>query len=757
MHPVNKSLIPINLSSIFEPLKIEAYLEANEDESHFYDTFSNLIKAQFDLGLPFILALVKDIGSSALYCFEAEKLKEWAKAHETNPLTNSKIERIFQFTINSNKNYHFNYSGEWDLKEGKLILGKNLKVSGNKSFMKIEGDYKMFSLSPLITYLFVDINDCVYIPSTEKKITFSNIIALQKKKNIPYIFAAVKDKNLDKISFFETSNFQTSKINPVTNQEIDKLIYCMLKLDQTQKTVINYIGAQQEIGDKKCFLDTCFKATSGNVEAQYMLGTYNSQGKGVAQNLSEAYKWFKIAAEADHREAQFELGICYNEGKGIKKDCKKAITYFTNAAKKNYIEAIYQLGLNHWNGQGVVKDLKLAGQFFLLAKEEGHELAKKKFDDWWENAPGKEEGQIPYYLGLRYFKGDYIEKNIEKALQFLIQAAELEYSFANVELGIYYLGVGKLEMGITWLKKGSDLEDMYAQYQLGTCYCNGVGVAQDIKKAAYYFELSANQGCLNAQDMISFNYLEGSGVEQNFEKAVYYLKLSAAQGSKTAQYRLALHYKKGVGVDKDFKETIKWLTFAAKQGFAAAEYKLGFYYFNGTGVKQNYKLAANYYELAAEKGYDKAQFKLGLCYEKGEGVKQNDELSLKYLMLSADQNYVHALHKMGVNYANGQGVPKNLTFAVKYFTAGSEQNSAACMYELAICYNDGLGVPINEELGQKYWRQAAEKGHKEAQFNLGIHFFKKGSQEDIADGTHYIKLAADQGHKGAKTFLKISK
>ncbi len=76
MIPVNQSLIPINLSSIFEPLKIEAYLEANEDESHFYESYSDLIKAQFDIGLPFVLALVKDIGSSALYCFDAEKLKE---------------------------------------------------------------------------------------------------------------------------------------------------------------------------------------------------------------------------------------------------------------------------------------------------------------------------------------------------------------------------------------------------------------------------------------------------------------------------------------------------------------------------------------------------------------------------------------------------------------------------------------------------------------------------------------------------------
>jgi len=755
MNPVNKSLIPIHLSSIFEPLKIEAYLEGNDDESHFYESFSDLIKAQFDLGLPFVLALVKDIGSSALYCFEAEKLKEWAVKQGTNPLTNSKIERIFQFSISSNKNYHFNYSGEWDLKEGKLILGKNLKVSGKKSFMRIEGDYKIFSLRPLITYLFVDVNDCVYIPSTQKKITFSNIIALQKKKNIPYIFAAVKDKNAlqNKISYFETSNFQTSKINPVTNQEIDKLIYCMLSFDQTQKPIINYLGAQKEMGDKKCFLDTCFKATSGDVEAQYILGTYYKEGKGVAKNFSEAYRWFKIAAEAEYTEAQFELGMCYNEGKGIKKDCKKAITYLTIASKKNYIEALYQLSLNYLNGQGVVKDVHTAMNLLSLAKEERHELAKIKFDEWYETSQQKLEGYIHHNLGTDYFTGEFIGKDVNKALKYWTLAANVGLAASAYEIGNCLNEIDKCEDAITWLKIGADLGSKEAELSLGMSYSEGRGVAINYEKAFYYVNLSASEDSAVAQYALGIFYLKGVGVVQNEETAIYYLELSANQGYRQAQFNLGFLY----GSKKDYKLSIKWLTLAEKQGCAEAQASLGVYYLQGLGLKQNSKMAFKYFLLSANQGNASGQFKIGFCYQEGEGVTQNNELSLKYFMLSADQNYGGAQHVMGMKYLSGKGVAQDYTLAVKYFTLSSEQGTPDSMYQLALCWNHGLGVPKDEELGCKYWRLAAEKGYDEAQFTLGIHCFGKGSQQDIAEGMQFIKLAADQGHKGALNFTKISK
>ncbi len=459
----------------------------------------------------------------------------------------------------------------------------------------------MFSLSPLITYLFVDINDCLYIPSSQKKIPFSNIIALQKKINTPYIFAVVKDKNSDKISYFETSNFQTNKINPVTNQEIDKLIYCMLKLDQTQKPIINYLGSQCETGDKKCFLDTCFKATSRDVEAQYMLGTYYKEGKGVAQNLTEAYKWFKIAAEVDHREAQFELGICYNEGKGIKKDCKKANIYFTIAAKKNHIEAIYQLGLNYWNGQGVVKNVDTASSLFSLAKEEGHLLSKIKFDEWHETLQVKVEGQIHHNLGAEYYYGDFIGKDIDKALKFFMLAANVGCAESAYWIGNHY-DDDRLEDAIHWLTKAADLGNKKAQFLLGCYYKKGHGVIESFEKAFYYVELSANQGLPEAQMFLSLFYQHGLVVEQNLERAAFYLKLSSFLGLKDAQHRLGIYYERGIGVTQDFKEAAKLFELSANQGYEKSQLKMAAYYKTGKGVKPDLKKSKKFLELGLAQG-----------------------------------------------------------------------------------------------------------------------------------------------------------
>jgi len=55
-------------------------------------------------------------------------------------------------------------------------------------------------------------------------------------------------------------------------------------------------------------------ADEGVVEAQAIMGTWYSQGKGVPQNYAEAMKWFRRAADQDNSEAQLNLGILYESG-----------------------------------------------------------------------------------------------------------------------------------------------------------------------------------------------------------------------------------------------------------------------------------------------------------------------------------------------------------------------------------------------------------------------------------------------------------
>ena len=47
----------------------------------------------------------------------------------------------------------------------------------------------------------------------------------------------------------------------------------------------------------------------GNVDAQLNLGDIYARGDGVPENLAEAVKWLRRAAEQGHADAQFSLAV----------------------------------------------------------------------------------------------------------------------------------------------------------------------------------------------------------------------------------------------------------------------------------------------------------------------------------------------------------------------------------------------------------------------------------------------------------------
>ena len=48
----------------------------------------------------------------------------------------------------------------------------------------------------------------------------------------------------------------------------------------------------------------------------------HSKGEGIPQNLSEALKWYRKAADQGHAKAQNDLGVLYYEGEGVPKNYK---------------------------------------------------------------------------------------------------------------------------------------------------------------------------------------------------------------------------------------------------------------------------------------------------------------------------------------------------------------------------------------------------------------------------------------------------
>lgn len=132
-------------------------------------------------------------------------------------------------------------------------------------------------------------------------------------------------------------------------------------------------------------IDTLYSST-----AQYNLGVYYSTN-GDKKNLEKDFSWFKLSADSGDAKAQSTIGLYYLKGLGVNKSYDKALEYFEKAAEQGYAPAQYNLGALCYNGQvfrpGITMDyLKaLAKDLFTESAAQGHELARKKLDNWNKN------------------------------------------------------------------------------------------------------------------------------------------------------------------------------------------------------------------------------------------------------------------------------------------------------------------------------------------------------------------------------------
>jgi TPR repeat protein len=65
-------------------------------------------------------------------------------------------------------------------------------------------------------------------------------------------------------------------------------------------------------------------------------------GQGVKQDLAEAARWYRRAAQQGHVPAQYSLGLMYYNGQGVRQDNVQAHLWFSLAAEGGEMEAVSQ-------------------------------------------------------------------------------------------------------------------------------------------------------------------------------------------------------------------------------------------------------------------------------------------------------------------------------------------------------------------------------------------------------------------------------
>lgn len=189
-----------------------------------------------------------------------------------------------------------------------------------------------------------------------------------------------------------------------------------------------------------------------------------------------------------------------------------------------------------------------------------------------DGAPDSDEQRADeaFAKGLAYKNGDGVEKDNEKAVAFFKTAAELGHVQAQLAVGGYYYMKNDCGEAVKWLQMAADLGNAEALFNMGVFYTEGMGVDQDLPKAADFFYRAARRRHAEAQYAYADFCAQGIGVEQDMEKAVRWFREAAEQGNMDAMFRLGQCYEEGQGVPVDFSQARQWYSAANEKGHRGA-------------------------------------------------------------------------------------------------------------------------------------------------------------------------------------------
>lgn len=176
-------------------------------------------------------------------------------------------------------------------------------------------------------------------------------------------------------------------------------------------TLALYYHEKEPKSPLKAFEWFMIAAKQHHTDAEYYVGLYYQNGKGVPQNLEQAIYWYEKAAlnkdknalyhlamilikqenkdyqltaklleqaaVLDHPHAQYNLAVMYQKGEGVELDMNKALFWYEKASHANLAIAQYNLGMIYFEGAIVEKDEAKAKELWQKAAAQGLEIAVK--------------------------------------------------------------------------------------------------------------------------------------------------------------------------------------------------------------------------------------------------------------------------------------------------------------------------------------------------------------------------------------------
>ncbi|CEG57954.1 SEL1-like repeat protein [Legionella fallonii] len=434
------------------------------------------------------------------------------------------------------------------------------------------------------------------------------------------------------------------------------------------------------------------QAQLGDDKAALLLGMLYDRGIGVTSDTAKAMYWYQKSGQ--NPVSDFILGTYTTEGKGVAKDRTKGTDLIQLSAEAQFPYADFNLAvLKRQTEQDFLPDLIKA--YSLGNSHAGIVLAD-------------------YYLSDNSNKEQSDEDKLNQAKQIYSGLAEKGDQYAQLKLGFMLekgLGVAPdLSAAQRWYTAAAEQGNVVAQYLLGQFFQVGEGGQPDYSLAKEWYKKAATQ-LPKASVALGFIY---ETVDDNYAEALKAYEHAASAGDVLGEYNLALMYEYGKGVSVDYTKAKSLFLEAANKGVDEAMNQLGGMYFYGQGQERNVPQALVWYKKAAALGNGNALYTLGLFSETGVATKLDFPDAVKYYQEAAEKGNEKAMLALARMYHYGLGVEKDNKMSASIYQKLAERQNAYAQYQLGTYYLEGTSGEHSLEKGKQLLKQASENGSPQA-------------------------------------------
>lgn len=315
------------------------------------------------------------------------------------------------------------------------------------------------------------------------------------------------------------------------------------------------------------------------------------------------------------------------------------------------------------------------------------------------------------------------------------------------------------------ISKDAQKGDAKARYELAVMYHRGMGVPRDLKQAARWYRMAAEQGLLKAQVQLASMYAQGEGLAVQLDKAAYWYEKAAEQGEKEAQRQLAEMYADGAGVEADLEKSLAWSELAGPVNHAevaesfrniARESNSGRLQFQLARMLDSGRLPGSaeepieWYQRSADTGHLESMLSLALRLAEPGSDPDSRKRSHEYLIKAKECGLSEADWELGVQKYEEDPNPDNLNYVV----ANAELGHLRSQLIAAKAQFRGELTDYDSEWALQMMRAAAERGLVEAQFSVAAKLME-GSFVEQGEALRWLYQAARAGHLDSQYMLGV--